>query len=255
MIVYGGAHPVSMGILRYLLAEDAVVIAPAESSHDIQLQKEYVADITTGRLVTLLTDMPVYEKYEEVNDAIIEKYGHIDMMVALFDGLRPVPGLLDAESTSWQQVTDQMTVYYACGRLMLQLMRRLKKGTFICVSNATSLVPHGYNALSNIGAAAITEMSRLFHRELKNTPVKFHHLLINNVDINDMNAQPVIHAGWINPWMVGDYVMKLYEGTTEGGDMLFHSLLGKAFTDTRDNYQYIPERNRYQQGQLSERKG
>ncbi|MFT3827552.1 MAG: SDR family NAD(P)-dependent oxidoreductase [Chitinophagaceae bacterium] len=232
MIVYGGSNPVAMGVLRYLLAEDAVVIAPSESSHDIQLQKEYVSDIETGRLITLLTDMPVYEKYEEINEGIIEQYGHIDMMVALFDGLRPVAGLLDAETTSWQQVTDQMTVYYSCGRLILRLMRRLQKGTFVCISNAANLLPNAHNALSNVGGAAISEMSRLFYKELQNTPVKFHHLLINNVDIHDKSERPAAHAGWINPWMVGDYVMKLYEGTAEAPDMLFHGLLGKTLPET-----------------------
>ena len=230
MIVYGGAHPVCLGIISYLLSQDALVIAPAESSHDIDIQKAYVDGIKTGHLVTLLTDMPVYEKYEEINDAIIERYGQVDMMVALFDGLRPVQGLLDAETSNWQKLTDQMTIYYSCGRLILKLMRRMKKGTFICISNASSLVPNAHNALSNVGGAAIVEMSRQFHRELQNSPVKFHHLLINNVDVNDLNMEPAIHEGWINSWMVADYVVKLFEGTTEGTDLLFHSLLGKSFT-------------------------
>src|SRR3954465_13587823 len=82
-IVAGFTQPLEIAIIRQLLQRDALVIVPASNAETILRIKSEVADISTGSLVTLVTDPMDYERSKEITDHSQSNYGRIDLVIIL----------------------------------------------------------------------------------------------------------------------------------------------------------------------------
>jgi NADP-dependent 3-hydroxy acid dehydrogenase YdfG len=233
-IVAGFATPLSFGIIRSLLEENATVIVPVQSSRDILLLKDYLKGIGNGRLVTLLTDLPDYNKGIETIDAILEEYGQLDIVVAAFDYQQASSGLFEIANKDWQKaVEENITAYFICSRVSLDVMKKKKRGMFIGISDTRSISKEPRNAMANMVTALQMEISRQFYDEIKNTEIKFHHLFINDENTSQPPPNSMGNIG-ITPEMAGNHIINIYNGEAQGTDKLFQGFPGKSIPDVKN---------------------
>lgn len=220
-----------VGVVRALLARGATVIVPARSLHELTWLKDDVADISTGKLITLLSDMPDYDKAVDIIEGILEEFGRIDLVVSAFECRWSGPSLIDVGICDWQKVIDQyVTAYFVAGRVVLHKMRERNHGTFISIADSESIQVKAYSSLAGIATGMQVELSRLFAENIKESNVGFHHLFINNVVTRDKSPALVGKRGWITPEMVGNYIIRLYSGDVEQPKELFQHFPGKPMT-------------------------
>src|SRR6266567_757531 len=102
-IVVGGASAIGMGIVRALLLENATVIVPSSNADEICRLKSNAADILTGGLITLPTDMADYSKATDIAGTIQQRFGKIDMVVTALNNGQSCTPLTEMEITDWQK--------------------------------------------------------------------------------------------------------------------------------------------------------
>jgi NADP-dependent 3-hydroxy acid dehydrogenase YdfG len=226
-LVAGGTGAIGEGIVRALLLEDATVIVPAKSARDIISLKEFVSDMTSGRLVTMLTDYPDYEKVYEIAEGIVDEFGQIDLVIARFDPPAPSPCLTELEIADWQKMTDEnITACFVCGRVALHVMKACKQGMYISISDTGDFEKKSWSVLTNLAASLQVEMARVFAEEVKKYNIRYHHLLVNQVATR-CRSRFINKKGWITPEAVGNFIVQLYCGKAGDTNTLFQWLPAK----------------------------
>ena len=213
-IVVGGASAIGMGIVRTLLIENATVIVPSSNADDISRLKNYTADILTGGLITLPTDVADYDKATNIAGAIQQRFGKIDLVVtALNNGQSDTP-LTEMEITDWQKMMDEnISLYFMSGRISLHLMKEQDSGVFINVCDADLFLHRPNSPLARITTESQIKLSLIFSEEIAPFNISFYHLFVNSVDASA-------------PEMIGHHIVKLYLGKVEDPEKLFQHLLG-----------------------------
>jgi NAD(P)-dependent dehydrogenase (short-subunit alcohol dehydrogenase family) len=205
-----GSTRVSYGIVASLLQQDATVVVPAQSSHQLKNLEQYLKGSHTGRLVTVLTDLPDYDKTIALAEMVIEEYGPPDIVVFPFDYPWVGGSLSSISIDQWERaLQENLTVYLNCSRVAISVMKERGKGMFVAIIDTDSFAAQGDNALDEMLMGGQMKMARSFFEEVKNTGVKFYHLFTNNLD----NHQPGGKA--ITPEMIGRYILYLSNGYTQ----------------------------------------
>lgn len=227
-VVAGGTGAVGVGIVRTFLEEGATVMVPAKSLHEIHWLKEYVADVATGRLLTLLTDQADYDKTIDNVEAIVQEYGPLDLAIAAFDCQWAGPSLTGVEFRDWQKVMDEtVTAWFVAARVILYLMKEHAHGMYISIGDADVGEKKQYSSLLTVAAAVQLEMARQFAEDVKGNNVLYYHLLVNNVATREKSPSLIGKPGWITPEMVGRHIIRLYRGETACPENVFQTFLGK----------------------------
>jgi len=228
VFVAGASSSLGIGIVGKLLSQGATVVAPAKSAQEITSLRQAVEEIPTGRLVTLLVDMPDYRKAFELADAIVEEFGSIELGVIALEPPAPSAELTGLPVLSWHKMLDEhLTMFFMCGRIVLDLMKQNRHGMYISVSNTDHLEPRPWAALSHLYAKLEIEMAKIFARETACYGVQYHHLFVNNIDTGFAH-QHLSSKNSIDPARVGEHIVQQYlSGTTE----LFQWCLGKEVKD------------------------
>ena len=76
-IVFGIESPIADDIVKVFLNEGATFIAPAESSGVITELKNALCDISTSKLITLVTDVHDHLKILEVANFTTQQFGNV----------------------------------------------------------------------------------------------------------------------------------------------------------------------------------
>ena len=227
--VAGGAGLPGAGIVRSFLQEDATVIVPVKSARSLALLKDYLGDTGSGRLVTLLTDYPDYDKAFEVAESIVEAYGPINLAVAAFDSPPASSCLTELTISDWQKMADEnMTAGFVVGRVILQMMKASGQGMYISMSRTKDFEKTACSALANIAAVLQVELARIFAQEIQATGVRYHHLLIGQ--LATPIKQGIDKGSLLTPEAVGDFIVGLYNGKTGRPGQLFQWPAGKKTT-------------------------
>lgn len=222
-------YKVCFGVIANLLEQGATVIVPAQSSFDLQLLDQYLKGIKTGRLVTVLTDFPDYDKSVELVDTILEEYGPLDIVVTSFDYLPAVTPLSETSLREWEKtVEENIAISFICTSITIQSMKKKQQGMFVMISDTDSLSWQPQHALSGIAAAAQIEMSRRFFEEVKKSGIKYYQLFVNHV-VKRRYKQASTTIRSITPDVVGKYILQLYNGQVPYPENLFQFLLGKPW--------------------------
>src|SRR5882762_1638995 len=150
-IVIGGASAIGTGIVRALLRENATVIVASSDTGEISNLKSNTADIATGGLITLPTDVADYDKAFDIARAIQQRFGKIDLVVTAFDNSRCNVPLTEMEFTDWQKMMDgNISLYFMTGRISLHLMKEQDSGVFIHVCDADLITRKPYAPLTRM---------------------------------------------------------------------------------------------------------
>ncbi len=222
VLVVGGTSVAGFNIVRFFLEKHATVIVPAKSLDEMNRLKVASAEYDTGTLITQLAELPDYETGFDIAETIVEKFGRIDIGVAVFMGPACNRQLTEVGINDWQNMVDnEMTPFFICARLILKTMKASRGGLYISVCDSGLLEKENASPLSQIAANAKMEMSRIFATETKKYQVRYYHLWIKNTD------EAVVPEGGckgmhvVSSDMIGNQIMKLYNNKTEDPEAVF----------------------------------
>lgn len=233
-MVLGAEAVVRFGIVKSLLAQDATVIFPARSLHEIESLNYQMEVGSNGRLITFLTDFTDYEKADAIADAIAEKYGQLDIVVAAFDCGKSESTLSELSHEDWlRMIEENISAYFLAGHMSINIMKRYNKGMFVGITDTDNLVGCAGNAVPSVAASLQIAIARQFYTEIKDSGLKLYHLFVNNVG-SLWQAQGNIAGSFaITPEMIGNYIIRLHAGEVEDPDNLFQCFLGKPCEDVQ----------------------
>ena len=224
VLIAGGSSSIGLSIIRYFLREGATVIAPAKSLDEITRLKVSVADIGNGTLITQVTELPDYDTGFDIAETIVEKFGRIDIGIAIFNGLPCSSQLTEVHISDWQNMVDnEVTPFFICARLILNTMKVNKGGLYISLCDSSLFKQDNFPPLLKIAANIKMEMSKIFADETKKYNVKYHHLWVKRDD-EVKGATPCSeNDSVISTEMIGNHIMKLYLSKTDKPDEVFQS--------------------------------
>jgi len=234
-MVAGHIDDVLFGIIKSLLEQDATVVVPVRSSDDIGVLKKQVAEIESGKLITILTDFPDEDKALMITNTIVEQYGQLDMVVGVFDHPHVSHALSRVGSGDWQQaIEENLTAYFIAGKVCIAAMKKKQHGMFLAISSIAAPGKDCSNSLTNVMAVSRMEMTKQFYEEVKNSGVRFYHLLIDNNARHYLFKKRSDNVKTAQALAVGDFAIRLFKGQVKHPEKLFQSLPGFEYNAIRE---------------------
>jgi NAD(P)-dependent dehydrogenase (short-subunit alcohol dehydrogenase family) len=225
-----GTSKVCYGIITTLLQQGATVVVPAQSSHHLKLLQQHLGGVNTKKLVTLLTDLPDYDKAVELAETVHEEYGPLDLVVFPFEYMSASENLSNISVAGWQRaVEENLAAYFISCRAGINAMKQRGEGIFVAIIDTDGLAKQAQNSMTDMLMAGQIRMARSFFEEVKNSSVRFHHLFINNLD-SGTNGKPTAGEA-ISPEMIGRYIITLYKDDKQSSHSPFLFFIGKDFSD------------------------
>jgi NADP-dependent 3-hydroxy acid dehydrogenase YdfG len=209
-IVLGMQNETVGNIVGSLLAQECTVMAPAKSLQQLNWLKEIAASYPAGRLLTQLTDMPDYEKAQDVADAIMEKYGRIDIAVTAMIANKVTTGLSETNMDQWENMLDEsITPCFVFNRILISMMKKEHQGMYINV-NEKIVEGHKCSSLSKIATSVQMQLSQQFAEEASNNGIRYHQLFVDtsNAAVTGQDLSTV------TPQTAGSAVVRLYSEDT-----------------------------------------
>jgi len=225
---------VGAGIVRSFLLEDATVIFPANNGQAITMLKELMDDINTGKLVTLLTDYPDYDKAFEIVDTVMERFGKIDIFIICFDAPTATKGLTETGIMDWEKMIDRnITAFFVGARIVLSRMKEQGQGMLVNIIGMNSSGNGTFLPLAGLSAAIQAEMTKVLYAEVKRFNIRCHNLLIVNLtatDICNTHSTRAEENKEMTPAGIASYIMKLYTCEASDSEGIFIWLPAKPET-------------------------
>ena len=205
-------------------------MVPAQSSHHLKLLQQHLAGFNTDKLVTLLIDLPDYDKALELTEMVHEEYGALDLVVVPFEYISANDNLSNISIAGWQRaVEENLAAYFIACRAGINAMKQRGEGMFVAIIDTDGLAKQTHNSMTDMLMAGQIKMARSFFEEVKNSGVRFHHLFINNLDTGTNREQTGSEA--ITPEMIGEYILSLYKDDKQSRSSPFLFFMGKDFSD------------------------
>lgn len=221
-----GTSQLSYSLISHLLEEGTTVVVPAQSSYHLKLLQQYLVGFNTERLVTLLTDLPDFDKAVDLTEMILEQYGPLDLVVFPFELILTDFNFSEISIIEWQRaVEENLASYFISCRAGINAMKQRGEGMFVAVVDIDHLARQTKNSMTDMLMSGQIKMARSFFEEVKSSDVKFHHLFVNNLDTHSNGDQSKTDA--ITPAMIAKYIIGLYQDDKKPSNSPFLFLVGK----------------------------
>ncbi|MBO9203810.1 MULTISPECIES: SDR family NAD(P)-dependent oxidoreductase [Niastella] len=221
-----GETNMSYGVVASLLQQDATVVVPVQSSHHLNMLDRYLKGYNKGKIVTILTDLPDYDKTIELVEMVIEEYGPINIIISPFNYASVNADFSHISIIQWQRaVEENLAVYFIFCRAAIDAMKKCGRGMFVAIVNMEGLGSKSDNRMTEMLVAGQMKMARSFFEEVKNTGVKFYHLFINNLNIDPEQQEP--GSKIITPEMIAQYILHIHKEDDHSLTSPFLFLMGK----------------------------
>jgi len=220
-LVTGLTQPLGTAIIRQLLQRDALVIVPASNADTILQIRSEVADISTGSLITLITDPMDYERSKEIADHIQSNYGRIDLVIILSCTTYSTLPLTELDYVTWDTMQcDSLSHWFMTARLVLPLMKHHRRGTFIQICSDPVQKTCAPSPLGRIASLLQMEISKELDREVGVYGVYYYHVFSSpeNEDVDRTKEAACI--------------LELYQDNINQTRSLFHTPSDLLFTHT-----------------------
>jgi len=226
-MVAGYINDLLFAVIRSLMNQNATVIVLLRSSHDIRIIRKLVAEIKSGKLITILIDFPDNEHVSMLTNIIVEQYGQLNIVVEIFDDPLVYRSLYMTETGDWRQtIEDNLASYFSAGKTCIEAMKEKREGMFLVISNVADS-GNLNSPLRNALTVKKMEMTKLFYEEVKRSGVRVYHLLTGHSQIQYLfNGPGSGHSKTSGELTVGDFAIRLFKGEVRYPERLFQSLPG-----------------------------
>lgn len=210
-MVIGAVNTTTSGIVSALLQHGALVMAPVKSLQHSNWLKETTGHITTGRLMTHITDMPDFEKANDIAENIVEKFGRIDIAVNAMVANKKDTGLTETDMCDWENMLEEnITPCFVMNRIIISIMKQEQEGVYISVSEK---IPAGKtcSSLSKMANTVQMQILQQFAEEAESNGIRYYHLLVDNAGQKELSNSDEKQS-LITPENIGAEILKLYTG-------------------------------------------
>jgi NAD(P)-dependent dehydrogenase (short-subunit alcohol dehydrogenase family) len=227
-LVAGGTGGVGEGIVKALLQENAVVIVPTRTAEKAASLKDYVSDIATGNLVTLVGEMSSMEGIYAMQNELKKRFDHLDLVVASLGGWWQGLPLTSVTLETWQKIlNNNLTSHFLAIKAFVPFLTP-KTGAYIHINGFGSEEIIPFAAPTTMAAAAQKMLVQTLAAELKPTNIKVWELILGPMQTRQRLRMGHGQADWYTPEEIGVYIAELYNGKNEKGGEVLHYLLNKA---------------------------
>ena len=224
-LVAGGAGGVGEGIVRALLKANAVVVVPSRSETKLTRLRTYVADVSTGKLVTVAENISTEEGADAVRDLVRKSYGALDLVVASLGGWWQGQSLTELDLKTWNTLlTNNLTSHFLAINRFVPLLLP-ETGVYVHVNGFSAEQAYPKAAPVAMSAAAQKSLVASLAAELEPTGIRVYELILGPIKARDRLRHGWGKPDWYAPEEIGDYLVRLVTGTDE---TLVHRLLSKT---------------------------
>lgn len=163
-VVTGGAGELGSAIVRSMLAQGMRVAVPVRETGG--------AESAGDQHLVLPADLTRETDVRRFVDAVIERWGRVDILVAAAGGYR---GGRRTEDVTLEELTSQLalnlTTTFLAAREVIPHMRARKVGRIVTVTAMTALAPAPGKGPYAVSKAAVIALTRTMAEELKGTGI------------------------------------------------------------------------------------
>lgn len=210
-MVMGAMNGTTSGIVSALLQQGALVMAPVKSLQHSNWLKETTGHITTGKLMTHITDIPDFEKANDIAENIVEKFGRIDIAVNAMATNKKDTGLSETDMCDWENMLEEnITPCFVMNRIIISIMKQEHQGVYISVSEKMAACKKG-SSLSKMANTVQMQILHQFAEEAENNGIRYYHLLVHD-DSQKETDHSTENESLITPENIGAEIIRLYTG-------------------------------------------
>lgn len=213
VLVSGEVSNLGMGIIHSFLKEEAIVIFPAKSLHQVDMVKSFRDIKQHEKFITLLMDVLDFDKVYETCEAITDKFGKIDIAIEIPEFTSSNTSLTEVSIDEWNNMMETgMLPFFTGARVVLNLMKGNLSSMFVHVTDSKLLENLKSCPLARVAFTTRMEMSKIFAEEAQRSGIRYYHLFTQHNGCTEA-ATPM------SAETVSAEIMKLYEQEAYNTDM------------------------------------
>ncbi len=223
ILVKGEASVLSAGIIHSFLKEEAIVVYPAKSLHQIDTIKSFRDIVQYENFITLLIDVLDFDKVIETCETIADRFDKIDIAIEIPELSSCQKKLTEASIDEWNNMMEtDMVPFFMGARIVLNLMKGNPNGMFVHVTDSRLFENQTSCALARIAFTTRLEMSRIFAEEAHRSGIRYYHLWSR--DFSDKEpSKPNGDSPEMSPEMISVEIMRLYRQESYNTEMALQS--------------------------------
>lgn len=187
VVVAGGTGGVGEGIVKYFADQGAIVVVPTRNVANSSRLSEYLGD-KASNLHIIEGNVADESSAEKVRNAIIEKFGHIDAMVASLGGWWQGVQLVDLSEAEWTRLIQaNLTSHFVTAKTFIPAISDGGSYTFIAGFSAYQAYP-GAGPIAVAGAGQLM-LRKVFSAENTRQSVRINDLILGPINTRNRPAQ------------------------------------------------------------------
>jgi len=213
-VIAGGTGSVGEGIVRAFLKEGAAVIVPSRSQEAIDRLLGNLGATPRDRLTTLIGNVGDATDAVRLRQAMLDRFGHIDAVVASLGGTWDEQlKLIDVPIKTWRKYWESnLTPHYVVARTFLPLLADRKGSSYTLLGGMSAIVPVPNYSVVGINSAGHLMMAKVLMEEMKNAQVRINQVMFGFV--NTRARAPYARPEWVTADEVGAFCA--YLASSEG---------------------------------------
>lgn len=155
-LIPGGAGNVGEGLVRAFLRQGATVITTSRQPEKLDQLRGYLGDLASDRFVPLVGDLADFTSAEKLRDQILDKFQHLDAIVASLSG-------------TWKD------------NLSLTLLEQTKSSSYTFLGGGAAENVVLFYSLVGIPAAGQLMLAKVIMAEMQDSPIRINEVVINSL--------------------------------------------------------------------------
>ncbi len=224
-VVLGGTGGVGEGIVRALLNADATVIVPSRNESNLNDLQEYVADITTGKLIPFVGSVNSEENALALSNYLHQNYKSIDLVVASIGGWKQGFPIYNYPVKEWTQIlNDALTSHFLAIKTLVPMLHP-DTGSYFHINGFGSeeVVPMAGPITAM--AAAQKSLILTLATEVNRMGLRVYELILGPMMTRNRLKHSAGRPDWYYPEEIGQYIVK--QTLTPTQHDVIHRLLSK----------------------------
>lgn len=225
-VVAGGAGGVGEGIVKTLLKHNFTVLVPTRSEQKAERLRDYVKEVSTGKLLTHVGTVNTEENAENLKNYLQKEFGRIDLAIASLGGWHQGYPVYAYPLQDWNRVlNDNLTAHFLAIRTLVPLLHP-DKGHYVHINGFSADEQYPMAGPVSMTAAAQKSLILTLAKELEKTGIRVHELILGPMKTRDRLKHGHGQANWYFPEEIGEYLVRLLQQDLR--DNPVHYLLSKT---------------------------
>jgi len=167
-----------------------------------------VRDVSHDRLHVYHTDVSDPEAAEVLREAVLSKFGRLDLVVASLGGWRQGGALVHTPLSTWHSVVhDNLTSHVVAARTFLPALLERREGLYVIINGLSAETPYAGAAPVAMMAAALLQMGQILALEHQDSGVRIRELVLGPVRTR---ARQSSRPDWYQATEIGEFISALY---------------------------------------------